>query len=153
MVASSPNLSTFIENGSKGTLFSRNQRSFSPKLSMLQRKRQWKPQIQLLLTTTDDTDEHRLLFLSASPKASHLRIMTWKVSIVLALYFVCAEPLVRRKPIISLIQLKCRALGVIMPNLRHRNAEGSASSRRTLAQLVESKKRFCKSPHALQTIP
>ena len=67
----------------------------------------------------------QIVFFSSSPISSHLRITTWKVSIVLALYFICAEPLVRRKPIIFLIQLKCRALGVIMPNLRHRIAEGS----------------------------
>ena len=35
------------------------------------------------------------------------------------------EPLNRRKPIIHLIQLKCRALSVVPASLRYLNAEGS----------------------------
>ena len=54
-----------------------------------------------------------------------LRLYWYAPSIVLNLAFECTELFVRRKPIISLIQLNCRALNVNTASLRYRNGEPS----------------------------
>ena len=54
-----------------------------------------------------------------------LRLYWHAPSIVLNLVFECTEPFVRRKPIISLILLNCRALNVNTARARYRNGEPS----------------------------
>ena len=61
-----------------------------------------------------------------------LRLWLCAPSIVLNLAFECTELYVRRKPIISLIQLNCRALNVNTARARYRNGEPSLKRQRAL---------------------